>query len=934
MQLLLYFCVLSKIFGILKKFFCRYKVVILLLVAVIFVAACSTSKDKWKNRKYHQITAHYNALWNGKQAYKEAVRTVDKSYKDDFTKLIPVTKLPDENGAKRIKSNTDRAIEKAAKVIKKHSMRFSGVEKNPEIDDAYLLIGKSCLISRDFQGAEAAFKYIISNWKRTESIYEPMIWLALTYTKQKKNSESEIVLKEVQKAIEDKKAPKKLKDFMYLVWAENDISQGKEAAALEKFDLRKKHLIKNQQDVRISFIKGQIYLQRHDYDRAYKAFQLSYRKAKDYNMQFASKLNQSLCFEPGDERSIKVVQDLESMLDKELNREYQDQIYYAIGEVYFRNRNMTIATKKWEQSVSASINNTTQKIASSIRCADTYYDSLLNYKKAAMYYDTALTLMSKDYPDYRRITDRQRVLSSLVKNLDIIERWDSLLAMSEMSEAELNKKIDKWINDYKIEQRKIEEKKRIEQAIAARNAQISSITTNNMQNRSSFYFYNPTTVQAGKIEFERKWGKRALEDNWRLEQKEEIGFEDDSLMAENSEDSLQNGESDKESTQLTPDKREYYTKDIPYTQGAKDTANAQIADALLEAGYIFWQGIGDMDKSIETFLDLHRRYPNHKNVLPSSFHLYKEYEALGDYPASNYYKNKILKEYPESEYAIMIQNPSFWDNNNEGMQKQDALYKKAYDYYANNEYRASIQAAQEGIKEIGTGAYIPRLKYVEALSKGKLYGADSLANALNMIIFNHPSSEITPIIEQQLQYLKENYDIKDLIKYDKQREDSILLAQKTNSADSIVAAIKDSVQTNVVNRDDILDPESMVYKYKDGIHYYILLADDAKFDADYLKEKLEEFNNEKFADKKLTVSANLFTNTYQIINVKKFSNRDEAFQYYDSISADSTLQAMNPAYYKHFIISLQNYATFYSKRTIDAYLKFFRLTYLNNRQEE
>ncbi|MBO6118124.1 MAG: hypothetical protein J6P44_06220 [Bacteroidales bacterium] len=906
------------------------------MAAICVIVGCSTQKDKWQNRKYHQITAHYNALFNGKESYKQAVKTVEDNYKDDFTRILPIIKIPDEKTAQMIKSNTDRAIEKSSKTIKKHSMRIKGMEKNPEIDDAYLLIGKSCLLNRDFIGAEAAFKYVISNWKKTKSIYEPMIWLALTYTKQNKTSESEIVLKEVRKAIEEKRADKSLKDFMYIVWAENDIQAGRELAATEKLNLRKKKIFTNQQDARIYFIKGQIYLADKDYEAAYKCFQKSYRKAKDYNMQFVSKLNQALCFDMGDRRAVKVVQELEDMLDKEINRDYQDQIYYAIGEIYFRNRNMTVACKKWEQSVSASKNNTTQKIASAIRAADVYYDTLENYPKACMYYDTAITLMGKDHPDFRRITDRQRVLSTLVSNLNIIEKWDSLLALSELPKEELDKKIQGWIDAYNFEQEKKKKQEELEKAIAQRNAQINNFNQYSQQNRSSFYFDNPTTVQSGKIEFERRWGKRALEDNWRLEQKEEIGFEDEDLTAENEEDSLSSGDSTATSSAtLTPDKKEYYTKDIPYTDEQKAIAHEQTANALLEAGYIFWQGINNMEKSVETFLELHKRYPEHKNVLPSSYHLYKEYDALGNYPASEYYKKKILNEYPESEFAMMLENPSFWDNNDEAMAAQDSLYAKAYGYYANKEFQSAINAAEDAIAQIKAGPYIPRLKYVAALSKGKLYGADSLADNLNMIIFNHPSSEVTPVIEKQLQYLADNYNLKDFdIKYNKERELAAANADPLSVADSIVNSIADSVNQNTVNRDDILDAESLVYKYKDGMHYYVLLADDSKFDADQLADYIGKFNDEYFEESSLSVSANLFTNTYQILTVKKFGNMDEAFIYYDSISKDSTFAAMNNLYYKHFIISMQNYSTFYGKRNIAAYEKFFRIMYLNNRNKD
>ncbi|MBQ7985583.1 MAG: tetratricopeptide repeat protein [Bacteroidales bacterium] len=918
-----------------KRKLCTYTLLSAVTVAVIlFFAACSTSKDKWQNRKYHQITAHYNAYWNGEQAYKQAQKTVDDNFKDDFTKILPVFKFPDANTAKSIKSNTDRAIEKSSKVIKKHSMRFSGVEKNPEIDDAYLLIGKSCLISRDFIGAEAAFKYVIGNWKRTQSIYEPMVWLALCYNKQGKFSESELVLQEVEKALENKKAPKKLRNFMLLVSAENNISQGKTYVATENFNRRKKSIFKKSENCRIKFIEGQIYLEQKEYNKAYKCFQYVYRKSSDYNMQFVAKLNQAMCFEAGDERSVKVINDLENLLDKEINRDYQDQIYYAIGEIYYRNRNITTACKKWEQSVSASKTNTTQKTASAIRCADVYYNTLTDYKKAYMYYDTALALIDKSYKDFRRISDRHRVLKNLVENLNTVEKWDSLIALSLLPKEELDKKIDGWITEYKLEQKRKEEQEKLEKAIAQRNLQISNLNQGLNRNQSAFYFYNPTTVQSGKIEFERKWGKRALEDNWRLEQKEEISFDNDIADNQQDETNSKDSESRENTNTLTPASKEYYTKDIPFTQGAKDTANELIADALLDAGYIYWQGINNNEKAVETLLELQKRYPTHKNIPPSSYHLYKIYDEMGDFPASNYYKNKILQEFPTSEFAVMIENPSFWDSKDENNSAQDSVYRRVYDCYANKEYQSAVIAAQKAVEELKIGPYIPRLMYLSALSKGKLYGIDSLADNLNTVIYNYPSSEVTPVIEKQLQYLANNYNVKDFeIKYDRQKEQQRTETEQSQAED-IVNALTQSEEKETVNRDDILDAESLVYRYKDGVHYYVLLADDSKFDAGYIQQVLDSFNVKNFSDASLITSANLFTSTYQIINVKKFANIDMALQYFDSISTDSTFQSLNASYYKHFVISIQNYATFYSKRNIDAYMKFFRIMYLENREKD
>lgn len=899
--------------------------IIYLFLIVFLLASCSTHKDKWLNRNYHYVVGYYNAYWNGKEALKEGQRTINQNWKDDYTRILPIYVNGTNEQATAIKGNTDRAIEKGGKVIKVHSMRFSGKEKNKVIDDAYLLIGQACFYAHDYKGAEASFQYIIGNWKKQPEIYPAMLWLALTYTKEKKYNESEVMLKQVYKAIEEKKAPKKLKKMMHLVWAENDIAQGKTLSALQNLQIRKKSIFERSLNTRTRFIEGQIYMNNKQYDKATKCFKYTYRHAKDYSMQFVSQLNIALCFDPSKKNSISIIEDLEDMLDDKKNEDFLDQVYYAIGEIYFRNNSLEIACKKWEQSVRYSKNNKVQKMASSLRAANVYYDSLQNYVKAQMYYDTALNLMDKDYPTREVILSRQRVLTSLVENLNKITRWDSLLALSELSNEELNSKIDKWIADYKAEQKRKEEEAKIQQAILARNASMNNFNQLN-RNTSNFYFANPTTVQSGKLEFQRKWGERPLEDNWRLSSKREIGFEDESLAENDTIDSTAN--KTEVSPSLTPDKREYYTKDIPFTQGAKDTANMIIADALLEAGYIFFQGINNIPKAIETFIELHTRYPNHINVLPSSYHLYCLYDKKGDYPNSNFYKNKILTQYPESEYAMMIKNPDYLNEIKNNNTLAERLYKTTYESYANNEFRATIEKTNIAIDSIKVGPYIPRLKFLSALAKGKLYGVDSLADNLNMIIFNHPNSEVTPIIERQLQYLSENYDIREFdIKYDSTRN------AKTEERDSLaIADIVPTDTTNSVNRDDILDAESLVYRNKDMQHYYLLFFDDSKIDITYLNKIVNDFNAENYAEEKLQSTSQLFTLSDQLIMVRKFKDKQQALEYYDNIQNNEEFKKLSPSYYRHCVISLQNYSTLYNRRNIEAYMKYFRLMYLKDRE--
>ena len=273
------------------------------------------------------------------------------------------------------------------------------------------------------------------------------------------------------------------------------------------------------------------------------------------------------------------------------NLEYKDQIYYALAEIYYKDKNVDRACEYWAKSVSASFQNTNQKIASSIRLADVNYEILEKYEPAHDYYDTALTVMKKDYPDYTIIKNKQIVLANLVTNLRIVTRWDSLLALSDLSQADLDKKIDTWIKEYKKKQEEIKKAELLAKALLSQSNRQNPF--NQSQQVSSWYFYNLTTVQAGKAEFIRIWGQRKYEDNWRLSDRQQsFEFEEidmDSTQTDQADSLDENGnpKSPQLAANKNPESKEYYTKDIPRTQEKKDSIHSEISKALLEAGYIY-----------------------------------------------------------------------------------------------------------------------------------------------------------------------------------------------------------------------------------------------------------------------------------------------------------------------------------------------------------
>ena len=897
-----------------------------LLILGLF-CACSTAKDKWINRQYNSIVAHYNAWWNGNQALKEGVKSLEQAHKDNYTEILPIFKLGTKENATAIKSNTDRAIEKGSKVIQKYSMKFSGVEKNPQIDDAYLLMGKACFYAQDYPAALATFNLLIAQYKDKKESYEPMIWLALTQSRMGNSSECDILLDQVKNKIDEGMAPKKLRNFMNLVYAQNALSQGKNALALEYF-AKRKFSFEKELNTRIMFIQGQIYQKAEDYEQATKFFKKTARRAGNYEMEFASRLNIAMCYDPKKSNSRPIISRLEKMLDDKKNIEYKDQVYYALGEVYFRDKNVDKACLQWEASSAASTSNNLQKITSCLRAANTYFDLLEKYERAQMYYDTALAVMPKDYDGYKTIESRQKVLTNLVTNLRCVERWDSLLAMSVMSEADLNAKIDSCIAEYRRVQKEKEEAAKKAQALVASMAGMTNYSQFN--NRNSWYFYNSSTVQVGQLEFRRIWGERKLEDNWRISHKEsEFDFDQMAEMFDEEGNPIDSttAKGGSKAKNNDPASREYYTKDIPFSQGAKDTAHAEIAEALLAAGYIYYQGLNNYGKAIETFLELHRRYPTHKNVLPSSYHLYRLYDKIGQYPNSNFYKNKILNEYPDSEFAMMINNPDYWDELAKSNENAERLYADVYNTYLRHRYEETITKSQNVIDSLKIGPYIPKLLYVQALAKGRIYGIDTLAMDLNLILHNYTESEIAPMIESQLKHLASAYpDGKIDLTYTPKTKEEISDSKKENDETK-----KENAKDEKINKDDILDAETLVFRYRDMKHYYVLLFDEDKIDALELERRVNSYNDSLFADNKLNTMAMLFTMTKQMLSVRQFENKEQAMNYYNSMQADSSpLSTYDRNSFVHFVISTQNYPTFYNRQNIEAYLKFFKLMYLNN----
>ncbi len=116
---------------------------------LLFLIACSVKKNKFINRNYHAVTTEYNILYNGNIALDKGLVDLKATYQDNFWEILPIEQMAKKDQAvlpgQTKNPNFELAEEKAVKAIQKHSMNIAGTEKNPQMDESYLLLAKARL---------------------------------------------------------------------------------------------------------------------------------------------------------------------------------------------------------------------------------------------------------------------------------------------------------------------------------------------------------------------------------------------------------------------------------------------------------------------------------------------------------------------------------------------------------------------------------------------------------------------------------------------------------------------------------------------------------------------------------------------------------------------------------------------------------------------
>ena len=897
------------------------------LVALL-LSGCSTEKAKWTNVQYHNTTCHYNVWWNGNESLKAGREKLKKNAADDYTSLLPPEYLGSEEAARSINPEMDRAVEKGVKGIKKHSIFVGGEEHVPYIKECYLLTAYATFYKHDYVSTANTCNILISQFKGTHAADEGAVLLARCMTQEKRYSEAEATLDQLVAALAKGNFGNRQRDKLYLAMVEATVPQEKFKKAVEYIHLTMESTRSNEVKARMTFLLAQIYQQLDRRAVAAKYYHKVLAYGPPYVMEFNARLGEASCADLAHSDIQQLERQLDAMLRDKKNEEYRDRIYYAKGEMYLGVKDAQKACENLRLSVATAADGSAQKAKSALRLGEVLYEIYEDYDRAQLYYDTAIHCINADYPNYSAIKRRSDMLTELCSYTRVYERNDSLLVVAAMSEDERNALIQAKIDTLKAQEERAKEREMLEALAADSKAQMNTL-------KGDWYFYNQNTVQKGKETFRQRWGMRTLEDNWCFSRKPSF----DLFTFDTPDDEDTTGIDDKDSIDAAaamgkreggnpndPHDRAYYLKDIPTTQAQLDSIDSLTAISLLNAGYIFYDGIRNTPRALECYQRLANDYTGYDEIVQTFYMLYRIFDRQGNTPQANYYRDMVLMGFPDSDFANLIRDNEYYKEllRREGIVEE--AYEDIYEQFSRRRYATVVRLADQAEELYAGHAMLPKFLYWKGLAlEHQGQHTDAVATFRTIVQQTPRTDSIVPLAQQQLTMLL---------------NDTSLSATATDRADDETIADADRKPSLSIERESAKDEESasdelpiaaQVYRYREGQTYYVVvLINDRNIKATELQYRLADFNTQYYSNGGYKVNAILFTDSTQLITIHRFKNENEAMSYYRHLAQEeSPLRRYADADHREFIISNQNYATFYTRKDPDAYEAYFKKYHLN-----
>ncbi len=891
----------------------------LIFILAGIISGCSTEKNTRASRAYHNLTSRYNIYFNGNESLKAGLKRIDQNVEDDYTRILPIYKESYPTAGSAARADMDNAVQKGSKVVANRSItakpkrrrirtrsyqEFARREEfNNWVDDSYLLIGKAYFYQHNFASAIENFSYIIRKFTEEDTRYDAMVWMARSYSEMERFTEASEMLQALQA---DPNFPRRLEKELAKVNADFYLKQNEYPEAIKLLEIALRKAYGRKEKARLQYILAQLYRETGNTQQAADAFMAVTRLNPPYKMAFNARINAALLYS-GLGQSEKLKKDLSKMLRDEKNLEFRDQIYFALGNIYFREGNLTQAIDNFRKSVAVSVDNDYQKAQSAITLAEIFFDDR-KYRESQAYYDTAMMVIDNNYPNYPTIDVRYKGLTRLVENLEMVEVQDSLQRLALMPESQRNAMIEKYIAAERQKQRDAElmaNQQQMERGYYRANEYRFGLGRSD--EGGGWYFYNPQTVSYGKAQFTQRWGRRRLEDNWRRLNKAVV-----------TDDQLGDFAELVDSTKLIvretdPMKQEYYLQDLPLTDSLMAISHEKIRDALYNAGKIFKSDFNDYPRSAESFEELNRRYPDNIYLLSALFDLYDVYELMGDRARALYYRDLIVQKFPDSKYAQYLLNPNFFAEMQERQDRLNRLYQDAFREYKSGRY-AQVSELTEQMKTLEPDSLLlSKIDFMGSVARGARSDMRNFEVLLQKYIADYPKAETTPLAKEILALIQDNA----LSDYQKLVEMGYLHDEIKNT---------ETIGGNQAEDDEF----GGKFSYDEElVHYFVITYPrSANVDLNRLKFDIANYNLDHYTRYDFDIEGeNLDANT-AMVRVQSLGNKEQALIYFRAIiRKPEVFRTLRGVDYYNFVVSSTNFRQIVADKSPSEYLRFYLKNY-------
>lgn len=899
-----YYSTLKSVYSIKKYFLLSRKTAYRFLITlgvVLFLSACSVEKNTGTTRFYHGLTARFNIWFNGYEAYKSGLERIEKNYRDDYSEVLRVFENSDPSAVSLCSSDMERAIQKASKLIslksitakpeietrrdlsEKEKALLGQKEFNEWVDDSYFLIGRARFHKHEFDDAFAVFTYCIAEANDPEIKEESRIWLARINCEKGNFSEAARILGEAEPG---STSPRSLKALYNTTMADMFIRQKRYGEAIGPLTSALDFISGKRAKYRLTYLLAQLHELTGDSEKSIALYRSVLKMNPPYDVAFNARINIAGVFDisSGDPDDIK--NELLKMLRDSKNNEYQDQIYYALGNLMKKEGNVSEALGYYARSASLSSTNQNQKGKSYLALAGHYY-SIPDYIRSANYYDSALYFLDKSYPGYNELNAKTRDLNTLVEHLTTIQMEDSLQKVAAMPEAQRNALISGIIAKVTKEEAEGRSSEYSDRANMGQFYENQRRFQDNIDQEGKWYFYNQTALTFGRSEFRRRWGERRLEDNWRRSNRNRVNNQQ---FASGQEEEGK-GEADSSQNVLDNRKPEFYLRNLPLNDTMLAASNDRIANAYFNSAKVFTGSIGDRTKAAEAYEALMTRYPGHPLAPEALYDLYNLFRD-SDSRRSESARQRLLENYPESEFAKIISDPDYFSRKMAAIKLSEKLYQEAYDLYINENFDSAIIICEDALKRNPGDPLAPKFMLLKAYSVARTSDERRLREELNGLRKAFPDSDEGLRAAELIAHLdKEMPELR--------IEEDIVVARELYTVDTAAQ------------------------------HTFVIIIESPSFNVNQAAFDVISYNIDNYTNRNFRTEGVLTDNRYIRITVSGFANNTEAWNYYFSFDAGKIIRNASGAPVMTFLINNENLLRLDEDKNPGRYHLFFEENYLS-----